>query len=37
MTPEDAQFVRDELDSEMAELEGLLGMDLRKRWNWAAQ
>lgn len=37
MTPEDAQYVRGALDSEMAELEGLLGMDLRKRWNWMDQ
>ncbi|MDQ4038440.1 MAG: sulfotransferase [Actinomycetota bacterium] len=34
MSTEDAQFVRDELDAEIAELEVLLGMDLRKRWNW---
>jgi len=35
LSVEDAQFVRDELESEIAELELLLGMDLRKRWNWA--
>jgi len=37
MSVEDAQFVRDELESEIAELELLLGMDLRGRWNWTAR
>lgn len=37
MSPEDAQFVRDQLDAEISELDGLLGLDLRKRWSWAEQ
>jgi len=37
LSSEDANFVRDHLDSEIAELEALLKMDLRKRWDWAAR
>lgn len=37
MSAEDAQFVRDRLDCEIAELEELLGLDLRTRWKWASQ
>ncbi|MGI8692972.1 MAG: sulfotransferase family protein [Geodermatophilaceae bacterium] len=35
MSPDEAQIVRDQLTPEIVELENLLGIDLRKRWNWA--
>lgn len=34
LTPEDARFVRERLNGEMVELEDLLGLNLRERWNW---
>ncbi len=35
MSPAEAQFVRDQLEPEIAEFEQLIGIDLRARWNWA--